>query len=105
MKVSISQLEVAAVDAGLVAIGLCEGEELPAELASAPGAPDAKSAFKKLSILHPEQPVRVLVVGLGKREDLDSERARIVAALAAKEAGKLEAASLAWAVPEHADQD
>ncbi len=103
MKVSVSQLEVTALDAGLLAVGLCEGEELPAELASAPGAADAKSAFKKLSILHPEQPVRVLVVGLGKREDLDAERARVAAALAAKEAGKLGLTSLAWAVPEHAD--
>jgi leucyl aminopeptidase len=105
MKVSVSQFEIAAVDAALLAVGLCEGEELPAELASAPGAADAKSSFKKLSILHPEKPGRVLVVGLGKRKDLDAERTRIAAALAAKEAGKLAATSLAWAVPEHADRD
>jgi leucyl aminopeptidase len=105
MKVSVNQFEIAAVDAGLLAVGLCEGEELLADLASAPGAPDAKGAFKKLSLLHPEQPGRVLVVGLGKREDLDAERARIAAALAAKEAGKLGVTSLAWAVPEHADRD
>ena len=36
MKVSVSQIELAAVDADLLAVGLCEGEELPAELASAP---------------------------------------------------------------------
>jgi leucyl aminopeptidase len=105
MKVSVSQLEIAAVDAGLLAIGLCEGEELPAELASAPGAADTKASFKKLTLVHPEQPGRVLVVGLGKREDLDAERARIAAALAAKEARKLAATSLAWVVPEHADRD
>jgi leucyl aminopeptidase len=105
MKVSVSQLVITEVDAGLLAVGLCEGEELPAELASAPGAADAKSAFKKLSVLHPDQPSRVLVVGLGKREDLDAERARIAAALAAKEAGKLGVTLLAWAVPEQADRD
>jgi leucyl aminopeptidase len=105
MKVSVSQLEIAAVDAGLLAVGLCEGEELPAELASAPGAADAKGSFKKLTVTYPEQPGRVLVVGLGKREDLDAERTRIAAALAAKEAAKLGATSLAWAVPEHADRD
>ncbi|HEY2335398.1 MAG TPA: leucyl aminopeptidase [Solirubrobacterales bacterium] len=104
MKVSVSQLEIAAVDAGLLVVGLCEGEDLPAELASARGAADAKGSFKKLTIVHPEQPGRVLVVGLGKREDLDPERARIAAALAAKEATKLGVTSLAWAVPEHADQ-
>src|SRR3954453_18454542 len=105
MKVSVSQLEVAAVDADLLAVGLCEGEDLPAEFAPARGAADAKGSFKKLTIVHPEQPDRVLVVGLGKREDLDAERSRIAAALAAKEAAKLGASSLAWAVPEHADRD
>ncbi|HEV7398890.1 MAG TPA: leucyl aminopeptidase [Solirubrobacterales bacterium] len=105
MKVSVSQLEIAAVDVGLLAVGLCEGEDLPAELASARGAADAKASFKKLSIMHPEQPARVLVVGLGKREDLDAERARIASALAAKEAGTLGVTSLAWALPEHTDRD
>ncbi len=105
MKVSVSQLELAAVDADLLAIGLCEGEELPPELSSSPGAADAKSSFKKLTVVYPDQPGRVLVVGLGKREDLDAERARIAAALAAKETGKLGATSLAWVVPDHADRD
>ena len=105
MKVSVSQPEIAAVDAGLLVVGLCEGEELPAELASARGAADAKGSFKKLTIAHPEQPDRVLVVGLGKRADLDAERARVAAALAAKEADRLGATSLAWVVPENADRD
>jgi len=105
MKVSVNQAELAAVDAGLLAVGLCENEELPAELASARGAADAKGSFKKLTVVHPDQPARVLVVGLGKREDLDAERARIAAALAAKEAGRMGVSSLAWAVPEHGDRD
>jgi leucyl aminopeptidase len=105
MKVSVSQAELTAIDAGLLAVGLCEGEELPAEIASARGAADAKGSFKKLTMVHPERPGRVLVVGLGKREELDAERARIAAALAAKEAGRLSVASLAWAVPEHTGRD
>jgi leucyl aminopeptidase len=100
MKVFVSQNELAAVDVDLVAIGLCEGEELPAELASARGAADAKGGFKKLATIHPEQPARVLVAGLGKRNDLDAERLRVAAALVAKEAGKLSAGSLAWVLPE-----
>jgi leucyl aminopeptidase len=99
MKVSLSQLEIAAVDAGLLAVGLCEGEELPAEIASAPGASDAKGGFKKLAMLHPERPARVLVVGLGKCGELDAERARVAAAIAAKEAAKLSATSIAWVLP------
>ncbi len=99
MKVSVSQDQLAAVDADLFAVSLCEGEELPAELASARGATDAKAGFKKLTTIHPEQPARVLVVGLGKREDLDPERLRIAAALVAKEAARLNAGSLAWVLP------
>ncbi len=105
MKVSVSQNELAAVEAELIAIGLCEGEELPGELASARGAADAKGSFKKLATVHPEQPARVLVAGLGKRGDLDAERLRVAAALVAKEAGKLSAASLAWVLPEGADAE
>jgi leucyl aminopeptidase len=100
MKVSVSQNEPAAVDADLVAVGLCQGEELPSELASARGAEDTKGGFKKLATIHPDQPGRVLVAGLGKREDLDPERLRVAAALVAKEAAKLSASSLAWALPE-----
>jgi leucyl aminopeptidase len=100
MKVSVSQSEITAIDTDLVAIGLCEGEELPEELASAPGADDAKGGFKKLTMVHPEQPARLLVVGLGKREGLDAERLRIAAALVAKEAARLKIGSLAWALPE-----
>ena len=105
MKVSVSQNEPAAVDADLVAIGLCEGEELPGALASARGAADAKGGFKKLTTIHPEQPARVLVAGLGKREALDAERLRVAAALVAKEAGKLSAGSLAWVLPEGDDTE
>jgi leucyl aminopeptidase len=99
VNVAVSQVEIPAVEAGLLAVGLCQRDELPAELASAPGATDAKGNFKKLVMLHPEQPARVVVVGLGKREDLDAERLRVAAALVAKEAGKLALSSIAWALP------
>jgi leucyl aminopeptidase len=100
MRVEVSQIQPTETDADLLAVGLYAGEQLPAELAAAPGADDAKSGFKKLALLRPEQPSRVLVVGLGKRDDADAERIRLAAAVAAKEATKLEASSLAWLLPE-----
>jgi leucyl aminopeptidase len=103
VKVEISQASPSEVDADLLAIGLHEGEELSGELARAPGAADAKGGFKKLSALHPGSPPRALVVGLGKRDEMDAERARVAAALAAKEAGRLDAKTIAWLVPEPAD--
>ncbi len=100
VRVNVSQAKLDEIDVDLVAVGLFEGEELPADLASAPGGRDAKGDFKKLSLLHPARPHRVLVVGLGKRDELDAERARVAAALAAKEASRLEARTLAWQLPE-----
>jgi leucyl aminopeptidase len=103
LKVTVSDNEIAKVDADLLVVGLYDDDELPAELASAPGAADAKSGFKKRLLLHPETPGRALVVGLGKRSEAEAEKARVAAALAAKEAAKLEATSLAWLLPESDD--
>jgi leucyl aminopeptidase len=99
MKVELSRAAIPDVGTDLLAVGLFQGEELPGEIASAPGAPDAKGAYKKLTLLHPEQPSRVLVIGLGKRGEMEAERARVAAALAAREAKRLEATSIAWAPP------
>ncbi|MEX2447768.1 MAG: leucyl aminopeptidase [Solirubrobacterales bacterium] len=99
MKVTAREAEFEAVEADLLAIGLFEGDELPGELAGAPGAADAKGGFGKLALLHPERPDRALVAGLGKRDEFDAERTRVVAALVVKEAGRLEVASLAWSYP------
>jgi leucyl aminopeptidase len=103
MRVEVSQLAPTDTDADLLVVGLYEGDDLPGELAAAPGAADAKGGSGKLALLRPEQPGRVLVVGLGKREHVDAEALRVAAALAAKEAAKLEAASLAWSLPESGD--
>jgi leucyl aminopeptidase len=60
--------------------------------------------LKAISGVYPKEGPRAIVVGLGKREDADPERLRVAAALAAKEAGKLEAGALAWVPPELADE-
>jgi leucyl aminopeptidase len=99
MKIEVRQEELGEVDADLLAVGLLEGDSLPAGLGEAPGAEAAKGSYKRLSTLLPGG-ARVLVAGLGKREELDAERLRVAAALVAKEAGSLEAAALAWALPE-----
>ncbi|MBS1886385.1 MAG: leucyl aminopeptidase [Actinobacteria bacterium] len=104
MQVDVRQTSLGEADAALVAIGLCEGGSLPAEIAGAPGAPDAKGSFKTLTRLYPGGPERLLVVGLGAQEELDAEKLRIAAALVAAEAGKLEASSLAWALPDFEDE-
>jgi leucyl aminopeptidase len=103
VRVEVSQLAPTDTNADLLVVGLYEGEELPGGLAAAPGAADAKGGSEKLTLLRPEQPERVLAIGLGKRGDADAERLRVAAAVAAKEAAKLETASLAWLLPESDD--
>jgi leucyl aminopeptidase len=100
--VQVDVREIAAAEAGtdVVAWGLFEGEPPPPELAGAPGVEDAKGAFKKLATVRAERPRRGLVIGLGEREEFDLERARVAAAIAAQEAARVEAASVAWVPPD-----
>ncbi len=99
MNVEVRQGELLEVEAGLAVAGLYEGESLPAALAELPGGAAAKGGFKKRLLLHSGE-AAVLAIGLGKRGELDAERLRVLAALAAQEAGRLEARSLAWDLPQ-----
>jgi len=100
MKAEVKQGELRDAGADFLVVGLVEGGDLPDEVAGAAGADAAKGDFKKLSLLRPEGFPPVLVVGLGKGEELDAEKLRVAAAVAAKEARRLEATSIAWALPE-----
>ena len=105
MKVEVLQSGIAEVETDLLAVGLFEGGELPPELAAVPGAGDARGGLRKLTLLRPERPSPVLVVGLGDREGFDAERARVAAALAAGEAAAQEAPRIAWLLPDEGDPD
>jgi leucyl aminopeptidase len=100
MKVEVRECDPLATGAELVVVGLHEDEAAPEAIAEAPGATAAKSAFKSLSAVFPEGGPRILVVGLGERDKLDAERLRVAAAIAVKEATRLELASLAWLPPD-----
>ena len=103
MRVEVRQSELLQAGADLTVVGLYEDGTLPAAIAATPGAGDAKGGFKKLALLHPGDGAPVLIVGLGERDEADAERLRIAAAVAVKEAGRLEAGSIAWALPETSD--
>jgi leucyl aminopeptidase len=105
VKIEVQYRPIAETQADLLVVGLFDGEELPAELTGVPGAADARGAFKKTALLHPEHPGRVLVIGLGKQGEMDPERARIAAAIAVRDAKGLEARSVAWLLPESTDDD
>jgi leucyl aminopeptidase len=104
MQVDVRRSSLRDADAALVAVGLYEGDPLPEEVADAPGANDAKGSFKTMTRLYPGGPERLLVVGLGERDDFEVEKLRVLAALVAREAATVEATSLAWALPEAEDE-
>jgi leucyl aminopeptidase len=86
-------------DADTRVVGLFEGESLeePA-LQALVDTGEAKSALKKVALLH-DDGKRVLIAGLGKRDELDAEKARIAAAVVAGRARELGSSSLSWAAP------
>jgi leucyl aminopeptidase len=81
-------------------VALFEGESpsggVPAQLAE---SGEARPELRKLAVGH-EDGRRVMVAGLGKREELDAEKARIAAAVVAQRARELGAKSLSWAEPD-----
>jgi leucyl aminopeptidase len=88
-------------------VGLFEGERLDDErLQALVELGEAKAALKKVAVAHEDAPGggqrRVLIAGLGKRDEFDHEKARVVAAAVAARAKDLGAVSLSWAVPDGA---
>jgi leucyl aminopeptidase len=91
-------------DADTRVVGLFEGET-PDDDAARPLAEsgEAKGGLRKLAVTHEDGGRRVIVVGLGKRDEFDHERARVAAGAAAQRARELGAKALSWAAPDGAD--
>ncbi|TMK70245.1 MAG: leucyl aminopeptidase [Actinobacteria bacterium] len=100
MDVEVTGQPLEAVDADLQVVGLMQGEELDSAYSDLPGARDVRSGFRKHTLLRPDGDRRVLVIGLGKREELDAERLRIAAAVSVQQAVNYEARSVAWTLPD-----
>ena len=65
---------------------------------------EAKGTLKRLCVTHEDAPDgsrrRVIIAGLGKKDEFNAEKARIGAAAAATRAKELGAESLSWTAPE-----
>jgi leucyl aminopeptidase len=103
VELELASQAPAEVPSDLLCIGLFEGDELPDPFSEASGAGDAKPAFKRTALLRPGAPERVLVVGLGARDEFDPERARVAAAIASRHAASLEARRVAWVPPDEGE--
>ncbi|MEA2440020.1 MAG: leucyl aminopeptidase [Thermoleophilaceae bacterium] len=86
-------------DADTRVVGLFDGDSLPdGPLRALSHSGEASGKLRKLAVAH-EDSRRVIVVGLGARDEFDSEKARVAAAAAAGRAAELSARSLSWAAP------
>jgi len=114
VRASFRQGNPATTDADTLCVGLFDGAGAPAALDEAldgklgrlVDSGEAKGAFKKTAILHPDGAIgaaRVITVGLGKRDEFSLERARVAAAVAFGRARDAGAKRIAWAVPEGTD--
>jgi leucyl aminopeptidase len=100
VRTEVTAEPLEAVDADLHVTGLAHGEELDDAYRELPGAGDARGGFRKHTLLRPDAGRRLLVVGLGKRDELDPERLRTCAAVAVAQAALYEATTIAWSLPE-----
>jgi leucyl aminopeptidase len=100
VRIEVTGEPLEAVDADLHVTGLAQGEELDGAYRELAGAADVRGGFRKHTLLRPDAERRALVVGLGKREELDAERLRICAALAVTQAARYDATTIAWALPD-----
>src|SRR6476660_1309643 len=93
--------------ADTICVGLVEGEEVAHDVADgALGAlveyGEARTAPRKVAVAHAEG-ARWLLVGLGPRDKLDAEGARVAAAVAEARARELRAQALCWELLHHVD--
>ena len=101
MPISVSARSGAPEDtsADTRVVALFEDESLPGELQALLDSGEAKPGLRKLAVAH-EDRRRVIVVGLGKRDELDPEQARTAAAAVAGRARELGTKSLSWDAPD-----
>jgi leucyl aminopeptidase len=92
--------------ADTIAVGVFEGEKIAHDvdgvLQGLVDSGEARSGPRKLAVAH-ACGNRYILVGLGKRDEFDAERARAAAAAVAGRARELGTRSLCWEVPHHVE--
>jgi leucyl aminopeptidase len=108
MDVSATTQPGGASGADTVVLGVFDGEPLagdaPQEAGRLLSSGEARGSFKSLALTHVDD-TRWLLVGLGRREQLTPERARVAAALARDRARELSAQTLCWQLPSDTGAD
>lgn len=100
MKAYLVDVALSELDADLVAVGLFEGDELSEPLGNTAGASDASAEFKSQVIVYPGKPERVVIIGMGAKEDFTAEKARVLGAVSQKALKQVKGEALAWVLPD-----
>ena len=105
IEVTVRQGEPRDTEADTRICGLFDGGSLTdPDLQRLVDAGEAKGTLKRLCVTHEDAPDggrrRVIIAGLGKEAEFNSEKARVGAAAAATRAKELGAEALSWAAPE-----
>jgi leucyl aminopeptidase len=95
--------------ADTIVVGLFEGKGIPHDLPDGSlqalvDSGEAKPGYKKLAVAHGEGK-RWILIGLGKRDEFDLERARVAAAVAHGRARELGTRALCWELPHKVEDD
>src|SRR4051794_15113208 len=99
MSVSVRGGAPEQTDADTRVVGFFEGESLGAPaLQALVDSGEAKPRLRSVAVAH-DNGKRVLIAGLGERDEFDAEKARVAAASAATRAKELGTRSLSWAAP------
>jgi leucyl aminopeptidase len=109
MNVSATTSAPVETQADTIVVGVFEGKNVAHDIDAGAlegliESGEAKRTFKHLALTHAAGK-RWVLVGLGKREDFDAERARVLAALTAKRAADFGSKSLCWELPHHVGDD
>ncbi len=104
MRVSATTQAPRDSGADTIVVGVFEDEDVAHDvdgrLQGLLDAGEARRSFQHLALTHAEG-LRWLLVGLGKRDDFDAERARVVAATVVGRARELATRALCWELPHH----
>ena len=108
MRVSATTTAPGGTEADTVAVATFEDEEpspdAPGALRELLASGEAAGSFKSLALAHAGG-TRWLSVGLGRRADFSSERARVAAAVARERLRELSTRALCWRAPAGGDAD
>jgi leucyl aminopeptidase len=90
--------------ADTIAVGVFEDEgiahDVDGALQALVDSGEARRGLRKVAVAHADGK-RWILVGLGRRDEFDPERARVAAAVAAGRARELASRTLCWEVPHH----